>query len=223
MAPKNRRTGKQSGKSAVFDEEDETKAPNDDLVLTSEKRRGVYECDYCRTDISQIPRVRCAICPDFDLCLDCLVSPPNEAGHDPTHGYRVCDSTRYPLFPTSRTLLSSISSKTTANDDLAGDEVKEYDVEEKEKEVEVTKQEVEDIAPKSEKEEVNADAMDVEGKLGTLEDPKRLSSEDGAGAADEDGAASEIVVVQTDDRKAIWTVEEDLRLLEGIKMHGLAK
>ena len=40
------------------------------IVLTSEKRRGVYECDYCHSDISQQPRVRCAVCSDFDLCLD---------------------------------------------------------------------------------------------------------------------------------------------------------
>ena len=51
------------------------------LVLTSSARRGVYECDYCRTDISQIPRVRCAVCPDFDLCLDCFsTTDPSAAG-----------------------------------------------------------------------------------------------------------------------------------------------
>lgn len=216
MAPKNRRTGKQTAKSALFEEE-EKKAPDDDLVLTSEKRRGVYECDYCRTDISQLPRVRCAICPDFDLCLDCLVFPPNEASHDPTHGYRVCDSTRYPLFPTSRTLLSSVSTKTSANDDLVAGETKDDD-EAKGEDGEASKQKVDDNEQKSENEK-----MDVEGKSDTLEDPKNVSLEDRVDANDDDGAASGIVVVQTDDRKAIWTVEEDLRLLEGIKMHGLAK
>jgi len=43
------------------------------LILTSEKKRGL-ECDYCRNDISQVPRVRCAICPDFDLCLECFAT-----------------------------------------------------------------------------------------------------------------------------------------------------
>ncbi|GAX15967.1 transcriptional adapter 2-alpha [Fistulifera solaris] len=220
MAPKNRRTGKQTTQSSLFDEE-EKKAPYDDLVLTSEKRRGVYECDYCRTDISQLPRVRCAICPDFDLCLDCLVSPPNEASHDPTHGYRVCDSTRYPLFPTSRTLLSSVSTKTSVNDEQVNEEMKEGDDSQGE-DAGVSNEKEENNAPTSENENKADVTMEVEGKSDTKDDHKNAGLEDGAAPADDDGAASEIVVVQTDDRKAIWTVEEDLRLLEGIKMHGLA-
>jgi hypothetical protein len=221
MAPKNRRTGKQTTESALFDDE-EKKAPYDDLVLTSEKRRGVYECDYCRTDISQLPRVRCAICPDFDLCLDCLVSPPNEASHDPTHGYRVCDSTRYPLFPTSRTLLSSVSTKTSVNDEQANEGMKEGD-ESKAEDAGLTKEKEEKKAATSESENKADETMELEGKSDTLDDFKNDGLEDGAAPVDDDGAASEIVVVQTDDKKAIWTVEEDLRLLEGIKMHGLAK
>ncbi|KAL3786086.1 hypothetical protein HJC23_003203 [Cyclotella cryptica] len=44
------------------------------LVLLGEKPRGLYECDYCRADLTRSPRVRCAVCPDFDLCLDCLAT-----------------------------------------------------------------------------------------------------------------------------------------------------
>ena len=85
------------------------------LILTSEKRRGFYECDYCRTDLSQVPRICCAICPEFDLCLECFTNPnasdsssSKSSGskdgiqHDHTHGYRVCDSTRFFLFPSLR-------------------------------------------------------------------------------------------------------------------------
>ena len=43
-------------------------------VLLGDKPRGLYECDYCRADLTRSPRVRCAICPDFDLCLDCLAT-----------------------------------------------------------------------------------------------------------------------------------------------------
>ena len=46
--------------------------PKNALILVSDKRRGVYECDYCRRDISQVPRIRCAVCPDFDSCLECF-------------------------------------------------------------------------------------------------------------------------------------------------------
>jgi len=85
------------------------------LILTSEKRRGFYECDYCRTDLSQVPRICCAICPEFDLCLECFTNPKASDSsssksngardgikHDHTHGYRVCDSTRFFLFPSLR-------------------------------------------------------------------------------------------------------------------------
>ena len=104
------------------------------LVLTSEKRRGVYECDYCHSDISRQPRIRCAVCNDFDLCLDCFATSDHEAmiarikaatqtqseltkdgigstaivvssaaaNHEADHKYRVCDSTRYPMFPAGR-------------------------------------------------------------------------------------------------------------------------
>lgn len=218
MAPNNRRTGKQNTKTALFNEE-ETKVADDDLVLTSEKRRGVYECDYCRTDISQLPRVRCAICPDFDLCLDCLIFPPGDASHDPTHGYRVCDSTRYPLFPTSRTLQCSLSTKASASDEQA---LEGLDDEAKGDDSEAKGEKVDEDAQKGEKEE-KADNMDVETKSDALDDSKHSSLKDAVRATDDDGANSDIVLVQTDDRKAIWTVEEDLRLLEGIKMHGLAK
>lgn len=49
------------------------------LILPSVKRRGEYECDYCHTDISQAPRIRCAECPDFDLCLECFLTTDHSA------------------------------------------------------------------------------------------------------------------------------------------------
>ena len=124
------------------------------IVLTSEKRRGVYECDYCHSDISQQPRIRCAVCSDFDLCLDCFATSDHEAmiarikastqtqteltkdgigstaivvssaaaNHEADHKYRVCDSTRYPLFPTGRVVPpdeadGKVSFQTSLSDD----------------------------------------------------------------------------------------------------------
>lgn len=43
-------------------------------VLLGPPPRGLYECDYCRADLTRAPRARCATCPDFDLCLDCLAT-----------------------------------------------------------------------------------------------------------------------------------------------------
>jgi Myb-like DNA-binding domain/Zinc finger, ZZ type len=126
------------------------------LVLTSEKKRGIYECDYCHSDISQLPRIRCAVCPDFDLCLDCFATTDHTSAiarlkaaamahsevnnnssigtsvlessimapgvssaainHDNTHGYRVCDNTRYPILVSARNVIvSSVTTTTTTS------------------------------------------------------------------------------------------------------------
>ncbi|CAJ1940202.1 unnamed protein product [Cylindrotheca closterium] len=173
------------------------------LVLTSsEKRRGVYECDYCHSDISQLPRIRCAICPDFDLCLDCFsttdhqaaiarlkaaanthselskdgiqstmvtgISVSSQNGYPLSQGYKVCDSTRYPMFGPFKH-----SSIKTADEKDQDQEMSEG-----------------------------------EGK----------SSEDKSAAS----APSPLdILTIVDDPKVIWTIEEDLRLLDGIKTHGL--
>jgi len=122
--------------------------PTDELVLPSEKRRGVYECDYCHSDISQLPRIRCAVCADFDLCLDCFANTDHSAAiarmkaaatthselaadgiastmvtglsftnHDDTHGYRVCDSIRYPISGSARNVIKLSSPPPSATDD----------------------------------------------------------------------------------------------------------
>ena len=120
----------------------EDEAPKEPpLVLTSDKRRGVYECDYCHSDISQFPRIRCAVCPDFDLCLDCFASADHAAAirslkavqdatnrkapdHNDTHGYRVADSTRYVLFPPSRAVLPSRPPSCVDGDEIESDRPK---------------------------------------------------------------------------------------------------
>jgi Myb-like DNA-binding domain/Zinc finger, ZZ type len=162
---------------------------DDELVLPSEKRRGVYECDYCHSDISQLPRIRCAVCPDFDLCLDCFATTDHSsaiarlkaaatthselaadgiastmvtglscASHDDTHGYRVCDSTRYPISGSARHVIKL----PPACVPVPGDRDDEWN-----------------------------DAK-VEHRM-----------------------------ILNDDPKSIWTAEEDLRLLDAIKTHGL--
>lgn len=100
------------------------------LILTSVKRNGLYECDYCHTDISQVPRICCAVCTDFDICLECFtttqltstsagISSDGGGGADEdrkgneynqhdamSHGYKVADSTKYFLFPSLRGVVS---------------------------------------------------------------------------------------------------------------------
>lgn len=230
--------------------------PDDhDLILTSAKRRGVYECDYCHSDISQMPRIRCAECLDFDLCLDCFATTDHESAiarlraaaaaqaalefeetqtvvtgasnhaldastsstthavtttpppphpvnshlqHDVTHGYRVCDSTRYPLFPSGRAMLDendNASDKESAlevmletNSAVNGQDTKQRDPENDE-----TKGDTE-----------MKEASEEPSKEGSVGDSKDKSCPN-----------------RFDDPKKYWTVEEDLRLLEAIKTHGL--
>ena len=156
--PAKRRKGKQGASRAVTPSSPKTAedhqgssriqpTPSKDvLVLTSDKRRGVYECDYCHADISQVPRIRCAVCPDFDLCLDCFATTDHAVAvariraasaahgavqdgptpgisasainHSGTHKYRVADSTRYPLFPSARLISKELGSETMSNDGM---------------------------------------------------------------------------------------------------------
>lgn len=185
-----------SGGNAVQDEDSL-------LVLTSEKRRGIYECDYCHSDISQQPRIRCAVCNDFDLCLDCFATTDHAAmmarikattqtqaelkkdgigstsmvgvaissaaaNHEDHHCYRVCDSTRYPLFPAGRIVAPSIAA--------------------------IVKNE-----QPSAQEQDEADTSSVP----TLN--KNVAFQ----------------ISLSDDPKTMWTAEEDLRLIDAISTHGL--
>ena len=58
-------------------DEDEEGHPREPVLL-GEKPRGMYECDYCGADLSRAPRIRCAVCPDFDLCLECFANEDHE-------------------------------------------------------------------------------------------------------------------------------------------------
>jgi hypothetical protein len=168
------------------------------LILTSSKKRGLYECDYCRTDLSQVPRICCAICPEFDLCLECFTKKPEKSqtieGHDDSHGYRVCDSTRFFLFP-------SLRGVKLVQEELEqkGEADKQLGLQEKQLE-----QETEN--------EKNQDEKENEKKP-----PERSDSD----TSKEEHPCTSGAYIVTDDVKNMWTVEEDLRLLEAIGHLGL--
>lgn len=272
------------------------------LVVTSDKRRGVYECDYCGIDISQSPRIRCAVCDDFDVCCDCLATTNPESArlyaaatnatrgttsvessstttttssskeHNPlTHGYRVCDSTRYPLFPVRSSALSAAKSApppattTTTTINMATTALEDADSTDsranstlKHSSVQVNPSVV---APSSQSDsnrhekrtndddpmETNADygvdktlaptaesastTMPVEGpqtepgslssNVSTADTSRTTDPDAGAGENSCRNAGTELFLHAGDDMKTIWTVEEDLRLLQGIQTHGL--
>ena len=62
-------------------------------------RRALYHCNYCQKRHQQrAVRIKCAVCPDFDLCLDCFSVGAYIYPHRPDHAYRVVDNLSFPLF-----------------------------------------------------------------------------------------------------------------------------
>lgn len=65
---------------------------------TSEGKRALYHCNYCNKDITGRIRIKCAVCPDFDLCVECHSVGAELKPHKSNHPYRVMDILSFPLF-----------------------------------------------------------------------------------------------------------------------------
>ena len=48
-----------------------------------------YQCNACRVDLTDIVRVRCAVCDDVDLCADCFAEGKEVDHHANDHDYRI--------------------------------------------------------------------------------------------------------------------------------------
>lgn len=69
------------------------------LEATSEPVQ--YHCDYCSKDISNTVRIRCAVCEEFEVCIECFIAGVELKGHHYSHNYRVIDNMHFPFFETS--------------------------------------------------------------------------------------------------------------------------
>ena len=254
------------------DDDNEDEIP---LVLTSEKKQNAYECDYCHQDISQQPRIRCATCVDFDLCLDCFATTDHSAmvarikatahtqselskdgvdstnivgvaissaalNHDDTHGYRVCDNTRYPIFSSGRvaptpltstlsatggpeaSTATSVVSSTNGNndensdddDDDGGDDNNKMDIDD------------DKVSATTSAESAPATAAGAGGGATSTtaagaDDAKSTTSSAYYAPSNFDAVSVVSEVPVSEDPKYVWTAEEDLRLIDAIKTHGL--
>ncbi|BFG25930.1 hypothetical protein CerSpe_122040 [Prunus speciosa] len=56
---------------------------------TSEPKGAFYHCNYCNKDISGKTRIKCVVCPDFDLCIECFSVGAELTPHKCNHPYRV--------------------------------------------------------------------------------------------------------------------------------------
>ncbi|BFG25922.1 hypothetical protein CerSpe_121960 [Prunus speciosa] len=64
---------------------------------TSEPKGAFYHCNYCNKDISGKTRIKCVVCPDFDLCIECFSVGAELTPHKCNHPYRVMDNLSFPL------------------------------------------------------------------------------------------------------------------------------
>ncbi|XP_031393500.1 transcriptional adapter ADA2b [Punica granatum] len=64
---------------------------------SSEGKRALYHCNYCNKDITGRIRIKCAVCPDFDLCVECFSVGAEVTPHRSNHAYRVMDNLSFPL------------------------------------------------------------------------------------------------------------------------------
>ncbi|XVE91808.1 hypothetical protein REPUB_Repub01dG0043400 [Reevesia pubescens] len=66
-------------------------------VPSDAKVPALYHCNYCNKDLSGMVRIKCAVCPDFDLCVECFSVGAEVTPHKSNHPYRVMDNLSFPL------------------------------------------------------------------------------------------------------------------------------
>lgn len=56
---------------------------------STDGKRALYHCNYCNKDITGRIRIKCAVCSDFDLCIECFSVGAEVHPHKSDHPYRV--------------------------------------------------------------------------------------------------------------------------------------
>lgn len=67
------------------------------MGITTDGKVSLYHCNYCNKDISGKIRIKCAVCQDFDLCIECFSVGVELTPHKSNHPYRVMDNLSFPL------------------------------------------------------------------------------------------------------------------------------
>ncbi|KAL0311143.1 UNVERIFIED_CONTAM: Transcriptional adapter ADA2 [Sesamum angustifolium] len=83
-------------KRGIQNVENTESAPPEVPGITDGKK-ALYHCNYCNKDISGKIRIKCVICSDFDLCIECFSVGAEVHPHKSNHPYRVMDNLAFPL------------------------------------------------------------------------------------------------------------------------------
>lgn len=62
------------------------------------EKQSRFHCDYCGKDLSFSVRARCAVCPDYDSCLDCFSVGAALLPHRADHDYRLVEVVHTPIY-----------------------------------------------------------------------------------------------------------------------------
>lgn len=57
-----------------------------------------FHCDVCSCDCTNLVRIRCAECQDYDLCVQCFSQGASTGAHQPYHDYMIVEQHAYPIF-----------------------------------------------------------------------------------------------------------------------------
>lgn len=66
--------------------------------LNPDQKRALYHCNYCQKDITNVVRIKCAVCSEVDLCVECFSTGAEITPHKNDHDYRIIDNLTFPLF-----------------------------------------------------------------------------------------------------------------------------
>ncbi|AES64520.2 transcriptional adapter ADA2b [Medicago truncatula] len=82
-------------KNALFGDNSESAAAAGQGA--GEAKWALYHCNYCKKNITGVIRIKCAVCPDFDLCVECFSVGAELTPHKSNHDYRVMNKLSFPL------------------------------------------------------------------------------------------------------------------------------
>ncbi|XP_015938035.1 transcriptional adapter ADA2b [Arachis duranensis] len=84
-------------KAALNVENLDTSSPDVAAQGVTDGKGALYHCNYCNKDISGMIRIKCAVCQDFDLCIECFSVGAEVTPHKSNHPYMIMDNLSFPL------------------------------------------------------------------------------------------------------------------------------